>query len=117
MTAGTAPARPFAASEPGCARCNALETELTRTKQEKDAAILALAEERERSEALRLSYPTSKHEVGSHVSPESLSPPLRYVLADAVNDFLKRYLRYAHAGMHGAASLLQRMAGQAERKR
>jgi hypothetical protein len=94
-----------------------LEAELTRAKQQKDAAILALAEERERSEALRLSYPTSKHEVGSHVSPESLDPPLRYVLADTVNDFLKKYLRYAHVGMREAASVVQRIAGQAERKR
>lgn len=117
LTPGTATSGGLGAAEGGCARCEAFEAELLRAKQEKEAAIRALAEERERTEALRLNYPTSKHEVGSHLSPEALNPPLRYVLADALNDFLKKYLRYLHLGMHRAASSVRGVPRQPERKR
>lgn len=100
-----------------CQDCEALEAELAGVTQQRDLAIRALAEERERTDALRLNYPSSSHSVGSHVPPDAFKPPLRYAIADAANDWLKKYFRMAHGAIKYASSLASRAASQGERKR
>lgn len=59
-----------------------------------DQALLKLAQEREKVNALRLAFPPAE-EPPLPEYPESAgpgAPPLRYVLVDAANDHLKRYL-------------------------
>ena len=82
-----------------CLRCEQLRAELRAARKERDAALLAVAIEREKANATLL----------SQAVPEPPPPkPLRYWAIDALSDGLKKALPWPHAGVRAAARLLRR---------
>jgi hypothetical protein len=75
-------------NDPSCTRCQALEEQLFRLTMERDLLSERLAAEKERANALFLSYPPQAHD--RPPPPPPLPPvepkPFRYQLADALND-------------------------------
>lgn len=103
------------AAEPGapeCERCAALEAELAEARAERDAAKLELARARELADALRLSFPPTGEPPPPPFAPAmtpGAPPPLRYVLADRANDYVKRYLQPLHSAGRRAAEAASRL--------
>jgi len=76
----------------GCSRCGQLKREL-------DEARGALARAREELEALRMAMPGLQERGADPFQAGQLQGvPLRYRLADQLNDGLKRWLKPVHAG-------------------
>ena len=85
----------------GCGRCSALE-------RERNESRAALARAREELEALRLAVSGIPEHAEAPFKGRALDTPLRYVIADKVNDGLKRWLKPVHAGGKALASGLSR---------
>lgn len=88
-----------AESGSSCPRCSELEQELRELRA-------ALARERELVNALRLSYPAGAEPALKEYPPSvgPGEPPLRYRVADALSDGLKKYLGPVH---HSARAALR----------
>ena len=84
-----------------CPQCEQLRAGLRAAREERDAALLAVAVEREKANAILLSQ--------MKAVPEPPRPkPLRYWAIDALSDGLKKALPWPHAGVRAAARLLRR---------
>ena len=74
-----------------CASCEQLRAQLSTVESERDIALLSLAQERERLNALRLALPAAAHGFPPEYPSAGPGPaPFRYVVADRLNDGLKR---------------------------
>jgi hypothetical protein len=92
----------------------ALEAALVEARRERDEALLALATERELTNALRLQLRQPPIEVARYPAGTGLGPPpLRYELADKLNDSAKKALGPVH---RAAKSLLGRKPQGAGRR-
>jgi hypothetical protein len=88
-----------------------LETALAEARRERDEALLALARERELTNALRLQLRAPAADVPRYPTGTGLGPPpLRYVVADRLNDSAKTALGPVH---RVAKSLLGRRGKKA----
>jgi hypothetical protein len=96
-------------SRGACPECAQLRLQVFALQRERDAALLAVAREREEVNALRLSYPRSPSVQPAEVWYQRPDPPLRYVLADRVNVLLKGRLGILHAAAKSAASRVRAM--------
>ena len=98
----------------GCPDCAALRAQLLRARQSCDDALLQLAREREKVNALRLAMPqvAASAPPAYPVSAEPGAPPLRYVLVDSANSALKRYLGPVQSGVKKVAKIAVRLAGE-----
>lgn len=95
---------------PECAECETLKAQVLELRRNRDQALLELAQERERSEALRLNFPTDSHYLGTHQAAIDL--PLRYLVVDRVNEVLKSRFRFLHSGAKSSTALLTRLSGR-----
>lgn len=86
-----------------CANCADLEAELRDARAERDRSLLELARAREELNALRLARAGEELRIG-----EVDGAPLRYLVADRLNDGIKRVLGPAHGAVRGALSRLGR---------
>src|SRR5262249_19670777 len=77
-----------------CAHCEHFRAALA----ERDAALLALARERERANVIVL----------GQIAPARGPKPIRYWAVDAINDGLKKALPLPHAGVRAAARWLRK---------
>lgn len=84
-----------------CERCAELEAELLAVRRERDEALLQLSQERERLDALRLQRGDGEVDLSAVAGA-----PLRYVLADQLNDSVKRVLSPLHRSARGAIAWL-----------
>lgn len=92
--------------KPSVRSSSSLEAALVEARRERDEALLALAKERELTNALRLQLRQPPLEVARYPAGTGLGPPpLRYELADKLNDSAKRALGPVH---RAARSLLGR---------
>ena len=96
-----------------CANCERLEERIEELSGELSAAMTALARERERSNALFLSYPPQVVSAGPESSRHPLpSPsigdavPLRHRVVDALNVMVKRRLPVVHQAARRAFAFL-----------
>lgn len=108
------PASPTADLESAQRRLSALERRLDEAVAERDAALAALAREREGAQALRLAA-AAQGEPEPKPYPKSAgpeAPPLRYVVADSVNDGLKRFLAPLRQGAKALAAWGRRSQGR-----
>jgi hypothetical protein len=89
------------AGEGECARCPGLEEQLHRMREERDQALMDLAREREKANALRLALPPVNLPPLSGFGPDidPNDPPFRYVLADRANKGLKTILGPLHSAL------------------
>ena len=99
-----------------CARCAALLAQLSELREARDATQRQLAEERARINALRLSYPPLLYSVAPSPEYRPTERPLRYAVADKVNDLLKERLGFLHRKVKKAIALTQRTPGSAQRE-
>jgi hypothetical protein len=84
----------------------ALETALADARRERDEALMLLAKERELTNALRLQLRQPAADIPRYPTGTGLGPPpLRYELADKLNDSAKKALGPVH---RAAKSLLGR---------
>jgi hypothetical protein len=100
-------------SQPPCPDCEALRAQLAAARAGRDEALLAVAREREKVNALRQALP-HVIEAPAPNYPGSVAPgepPLRYVMADAANTAIKRYLGPLQEGGRQAAKLALRILG------
>lgn len=95
------------ASSTGCERCKRLEQNLRDLQAERDELWLALAKERQRTNAILLSFPLHQQKLEPVVMmappapppPVDLGPqPLRYRVADVLNNGVKKLTPFAHGG-------------------
>ena len=84
-----------------CPDCERLRAELRAARAERDAALLAIAVEREKANSILLGQTRA-------VPEPPKAKPLRYWAVDALSDGLKRALPWPHAGVRAAARLLRR---------
>lgn len=84
-----------------CPDCEHLRAELRAARQERDAALLAIAVEREKANAVLLGQTRA-------VPAPPPEKPLRYWAVDALSNGLKKALPWPHAGVRAAARLLRR---------
>ena len=85
-----------------CPECERLRAQLRELREERDRALLWLARERERANAI----------LTAHVAPASApSPPkpMRYRAADLLNTGFKKALPLPHAGLRAAVEFLQKL--------
>jgi hypothetical protein len=83
-----------------CPNCELLRHQLRELREERDAALLLVAKERERVNAIMM----------SQVAPVTPLPkPIRYWAVDLLNSGIKKALPLPHAGMRAAARFLQRL--------
>src|SRR6267143_5634684 len=78
-----------------CAECDRLRAQLRRVLEERDSALLSLARERERANAILLS------QVALGPLPPGPPPPkpMRYWAVDLLNSGIKKALPLPHAGV------------------
>ena len=93
-----------------CPECSSLKAEILRLSQLKDAALLDQAKVREMVNALQLNYPTSSHDLGPYAGLEPEERPLRYELADFINDLIKKRLSLLHRGARVLGKTAHRLA-------
>jgi len=96
----------------GCANCAKLREQIARMSVERQKLLELLAAERERSNALFVGYPPQGGmNSDSALSPEwqSLEKPLRYKVADKLNDAVKKALPGAHGVARRAISAFKGM--------
>jgi len=109
------PVRVARANEGECARCPELEEQLRQMRDERDQALMELAREREKTNALRLALPPVSlpplSSYGPDIDPDD--PPFRYVLADRANKGLKAAL----GPLHGALKKVSQAALGPRKKR
>ena len=86
--------------------------EIVRLNQLRDAAFLELAKAKEISNALQLNYPTSPPSVRRGLEER----PLRYEIADFVNNLVKHRLSLLHRGTKLVTKTLYQLAGKRESK-
>ena len=101
-----------AGASAACERCKGLEARIRDLELERSDLLLALARERERANALFLSYPASAPAASAVPPPAAVvgKPPLRHRLVDAVNNSLKRQFPDVHrAARDMGASLLHKL--------
>jgi hypothetical protein len=95
-----------------CERCKGLEARIRALELERSDLLLALARERERANALFLSYPAAAQAAPAQTvaAPVGGRPPLRYRVVDALNNSLKRQFPGVHrAARDAGASLLHKI--------
>ena len=95
---------------PGCPSCRELQTEVFRLTMERQQLVELLASERERANALFVSYPPQGHTPDSgpaHYEPP-IDKPLRYRIADKLNDALRARLGPLHKVARGGVLSLVR---------
>jgi len=88
---------------PGCERCQRLEKDLRALQAERDELWLSLAKERQRANAILLSFPHAEKSEPIVAPPIIIyadpgPQPLRYKVADMVNNGMKRLLPFGHGG-------------------
>jgi hypothetical protein len=100
-----------------CADCAALRAQLLKARAACDDALLQLAREREKVNALRLAMPRVAESAppAYPVSTGPGAPPLRYVLVDSANTALKRYFGPVQDGVKKVAKLAVRITGEKKR--
>jgi len=82
-----------------CQECERLRAQVRALRDERDAALLSLAKERERVNTVLM----------SQIAPASPSPkPIRYWAIDLLNTVIKRALPLPHAGIRAAAQFLRK---------
>ena len=84
-----------------CPQCERFRAELRAAREDRDAALLAVAVEREKANAVLLGQTQA-------VPAPPPEKPLRYWAVDALSDGLKKALPWPHAGVRAAARLLRR---------
>ncbi len=83
-----------------CPKCEELRAEARKARAERDAALLSLARERERANAI----------LASQVSAAPSGPrPMRYWAVDLLNSGIKKALPLPHAGARAAVEFLRRL--------
>ena len=93
-----------------CERCPGLEARIRDLELERSDLLLALARERERANALLLSYPAAVATPSAPPAAAPTRPPLRHRLVDALNDSLKRQFPDMHrAAKDAGATLLHKL--------
>ena len=95
-----------------CERCKGLEARIRDLELERSDLLLALARERERANALFLSYPAppAAPSAPAPAAAAPTRPPLRHRLVDALNDSLKRQFPDVHrAAKDAGATLLHKL--------
>ncbi len=75
-----------------------MRAQLREAREERDAALLAVAKEREVANAI----------LASQVAPKLGPKPIRYRAVDALSDGLKKALPLPHAGVRAAVQWLLR---------
>jgi hypothetical protein len=85
----------------GCARCKELEGQLNALRLERQSLVEQVALERSRADALYVAFPAQARSEADHAAAQAAAAlkaesPLRYQVADAVNDAMKRMLPGAH---------------------
>lgn len=95
-----------------CADCETLKAQVLELRRNRDQALLELAQERERSEALRLNFPTDSHYVGTYQAAERIDVPLRYLVVDRVNEMVKSRFRFLHSGAKSSTALVTRLSAR-----
>lgn len=86
-----------------CPECASLRAQVQELRQSRDEALLALGREREFLDAMRLKYSAAEYH------PTAEEPPLRYVLADKVNNAIKGRLGFLHTGAKKATAFILRL--------
>ena len=89
------------AIKPACAECEVLRAQVRELREQRDAALLGVARERERANAILL----------SQMAPLAASrqpKPIRYWAVDLLNSGIKKALPLPHAGVRAAARFLRR---------
>ena len=84
-----------------CPQCERLRAQLRELRQERDAALLSLAEERARANAILISQI-------AFPAPAEPPKPARYWVVDVLNSGMKRALPLPHAGARAAIEPLRR---------
>lgn len=84
-----------------CAECERLRAQLREIREERDAALLSLASERERANAILVS------QIAVPVPPPT-PQPVRYWAVDLLNSGIKKALPLPHAGARAAIQFLRR---------
>ena len=84
-----------------CPQCETLRADLREARDQRDAALLAVAVEREKANAVLLSQLAA-------VPAPPAEKPLRYWVVDAISDGFKKALPWPHKGLRAAARLLHR---------
>ncbi len=100
-TRAAAPVKVARNGADGCERCEQLKEQVRQLREARDQALLDLAREREKTNALRLALPPV-HQPSSSGYPTDVDPadvPLRYVIADRANKSLKSVLGPLHAAL------------------
>jgi len=103
---------PEKSSSAGCPECASLRMEIVRLNQIRDAAFLELAKAREVSNALQLNYPTAAPIAATSVRLGLEERPLRYEIADFVNNLVKHRLSLLHRGTKLVTKTLYQLAGK-----
>jgi len=94
--------RPVADATTSCPECERLRAAIRELREARDAALLSLARERERANAILL----------SQVIPPPPPPPpkpIRYWAVDLLNTGIKKALPLPHAGARAAMQFLRRL--------
>jgi hypothetical protein len=105
-------ASPEKSSSAGCPECASLRIEIVRLNQLRDAAFLELAKAKEVSNALQLNYPTATPIAATSVRRGLEERPLRYEMADFVNNLVKHRLSLLHTGTKLVTKTLYQLAGK-----
>jgi hypothetical protein len=85
-----------------CPECERVRAQLRQLREERDAALLSLAEERERANAILVS------QIAVPVLPAA-PKPVRYWAVDLLNSGIKKALPLPHAGARAAVQFLRRL--------
>ena len=96
-----------------CANCKQLREEVARQAVDRQRLLELLATERERSNAFFVGYPPQGNAF-ERVPPTSsasawVEKPLRYKIADKLNDAMKKALPGAHGVARRAVTTIKRM--------
>lgn len=85
----------------GCERCEELGEQVRELREARDLALLDLAREREKTNALRMALPPVHLPAATGYPPDvdPNDPPLRYVIADRANKGLKTVLGPLHTAL------------------
>jgi hypothetical protein len=85
-----------------CPECEQLRLQVRQAREERDLALLSLAKERERANAILLSQVAIPE-------PPPVPKPVRYWAVDLLNSGLKRALPLPHAGARAAMELVRKL--------
>ena len=91
---------PDATKRLDCPECELLRSQLRELREQRDAALLLVARERERSRAIVISQ-------AARAPPQP--KPARYWAVDLINSGIKKALPLPHAGVRAAALFLRRL--------